>query len=355
MEYYYDIDSIYEANYVTWVYVAVAAILVAFRVWHRACVQRKLWWDDYLLVVAMVSLFANAVMITEWISQSDDAMSTPHYVLIGSLLGTFNSLVLVFSTASLAFMLTRLTPGWWKISMWFNFLVTAGIVYFQAWSFWFQNCSAPSPEPLRLSDGCVSTEFIETFRIFVQAALCAMDILMAVLLLKTKWLIEINLRSGCCLGLAMGFGLGAALTSIIRLGDLVNCASEHEVYIPSWAVDSFMRNLIEPAYTIMAVACFPVWQKRVINTARRNQDGGRNQDIISTRPMTESHEKTFPSPPESISKVVGTSHNGSTGSGEGSKMQNDASTEVGRLEAYGGEKGSPKSKSQWISLPIVAW
>lgn len=149
-------------------------------------------------------------------------------VVIGSVMGLFNSLALAFSKTSLGITFMRLTTGWWKSSLGLSIFVIDILFIIQGWSYWVQDCGGPD-EPLRVQtsmQGCISFESIRSLRLVVQgihltpqefrqilhtrlqliALSCALDAYFTILPWKIVRSLELKRFEKIGLGIAMSFG-----------------------------------------------------------------------------------------------------------------------------------------------------
>ncbi|KAJ3578516.1 hypothetical protein NPX13_g2054 [Xylaria arbuscula] len=255
-----------------WIIVGLASSLVALRLYyHLLRGRRRLWSDDYFLVAALLCLIGNAVTIWEWVPYKLEPNVTTKpseaQVLIGSLMGLFNSFALAFSKTSLAITFIRLTTGWWKSSLGLSIFVIDILFAVQAWSFWVQDCDGPV-EPFRIQttrDGCISFESIRSLRLIIQVLSCGLDAYYTFLPWKIVRSLELKRFEKIGLAIAMSFGFGSLGCGLVRMGVLLRLANQTYEYQPLYSVGGYLFNYCEPGFSITA-ACMPVLRKVVMDT-----------------------------------------------------------------------------------------
>ncbi|KAI1113722.1 hypothetical protein F5Y14DRAFT_462216 [Nemania sp. NC0429] len=229
-----------------WIVVGLATSLVALRItYHVLRGRRRLWSDDYFLIVALACLIGNGVTIQEWLPYKFEpnltAATPAGYILTGSLMGLFNSLALALSKTSLGITFMRLTSGMWKFSLGVLVFVIDLLFVVQAWSYWVADC-ADNPEPFRVQNECVYHGTVASFRLAVQALSCTLDIYFTLLPWKIVRPLQLKRFEKIGLGIAMSFGFAS-----------LSCV---------YAVGGYLYNFLEPGFSIIA-ACMPILRKVV--------------------------------------------------------------------------------------------
>ncbi|GAP83959.2 putative integral membrane protein [Rosellinia necatrix] len=246
-----------------WAIMGLAMFLVILRIYYHVFRgRRQLWSDDYFLIAALVCLIGNGIAIEQWIPYKFEPNLTtpqiPALVLIGSLMGLFNSLALALSKTSLAITFIRLTTGWWKSSLGLSIFAIDCLFAVQAWSFWVPDCGIKH-EPYRIQTAggaCISYESIKSFRFAVQTLSCVLDAYFTILPWKIVRPLALKRFEKIGLGIAMSFGCASLMSGIIRELILFHLSNEPSEYQPLYSVGGFLFNYFEPSFTIIA-ACIP--------------------------------------------------------------------------------------------------
>ncbi|KAI2643173.1 hypothetical protein GGS21DRAFT_2097 [Xylaria nigripes] len=305
-----------------WVVAAVTLALVAVRIGYHLCRGRRyLWSDDYFLIAALVCVIANGVAIHEWIPDKLEpnvtTAASPHVVLVGSLMGLFNSLAMALGKTSLSISFLRLTSGWWKWSLAIWLFVMNVLFAIQAWSFWVQDCNGPA-EPFRMQSkfgGCVSFESVRTFRLLVQILSCGLDVYFMVLPWKIVRPLQLKRFEKIGLGIAMSFGGASLVSGLVRLTVLLRLANQPYEHQPFYSVGGYLFNYFEPAYTINA-ACIPVLRKVFMDLLKWKKDNlvirwrlfrRKKRSSNPTLPVTETTQLGSMTEVKSTSDVTDTS------------------------------------------------
>ncbi|KAI1305735.1 hypothetical protein F5Y03DRAFT_406325 [Xylaria venustula] len=261
-----------------WVSLGLAASLVTLRIYYHIFLgRRRLWSDDYFLIVALVFLVGNGVAIREWVPYKLEPNVTttalPGMLLSGSLMGLFNSLALAFSKTSLSITFIRLTTGWWKSSIGLSIFIIDILFAVQAWSYWVQDCDGP-PEPYRVQtsmQGCVTLESVTSLRLTVQVLSCTLDAYFTFLPWKIVRSLELKRLEKLCLAFAMSFGFASLTCGLQRIVILVRLAGQSYEHQPLYSVGGFLYNFFEPSCSIIA-ACMPVTRKIFMDVIRWNKN-----------------------------------------------------------------------------------
>ncbi|KAI1182105.1 hypothetical protein F5B17DRAFT_450273 [Nemania serpens] len=252
-----------------WVIIALASALLTLRIaYHIRRGRRRLWSDDYFLIVALACLIGNGIAIREWLTYKFEpnvaTKASFNFVLTGSLMGLFNSLALALSKTSLGITFIRLTTGWWKCSLGLSIFIIDILFVIQGWTFWVQDCEGID-EPLRVQstmEGCIRFDTIEHYRLIVQALSCTLDAYFTILPWKIVRSLELERFEKIGLGIAMSFGCASLASGLVRMVILLRLTNQAPEYQPFYAVGGYLYNFCEPGYTIVA-ACMPILRKVV--------------------------------------------------------------------------------------------
>ncbi|KAI1425834.1 hypothetical protein F5Y12DRAFT_795030 [Xylaria sp. FL1777] len=272
-----------------WIIIGMASTMVVLRVYyHIFRGRRHLWSDDYCLVAALLCLIGNGVAIREWLPYKLEPNATTTasagMVLIGSLMGLFNSLALAFSKTSLGITFMRLTTDWWKSGLGLSIFVIDILFTVQAWSYWVQDCGSP-PEPYRVQnarEGCIMIDSVKSLRLTVQILSCVLDAYFTIL----PWMIvrplELKRFEKIGLGVAMSFGCASLACGLVRMAVLLRLNNQTSEYQPLYSVGGYLFNYFEPGFSIVA-ACMPVLRKLFTDVIQWKQNTSLFDRIVIRR------------------------------------------------------------------------
>ncbi|KAI4863632.1 hypothetical protein F4820DRAFT_471380 [Hypoxylon rubiginosum] len=200
-------DSFPSLDNNAWSLSAIAIILVGLRIWCRCNGTRRLWWDDYLLVISLVLIIAAAAIFTAVLNQTykpTDRLlpSGPGTTLYLSVFHVLSTLSQAFSKTSIVATFLRLTSGIWKVSLWISIIVFDGILIAYIFAAWMPDCDVTFYQPYRFQGKSLSFFF---------------DIFLAAL----PWKIVRNLRlkryEKIGLAISMSLGVVAGSAALARL------------------------------------------------------------------------------------------------------------------------------------------
>ncbi|KAI1276149.1 hypothetical protein F5Y07DRAFT_367327 [Xylaria sp. FL0933] len=247
-------------NAVNWTLTALAAVFLALRVYCKISRSRGLWWDDYVLIAAFITLLLGVAFITSSITlgfADPNAVIGPSAArqlqIHGGVQNVLLSLASDFSKTSFGFTLLRVTEGRMR-QLVVMLIVLLNIVYFFTIIFTFFKCD-PAIYSWLPRDTCWSIWTYTKYAIFGGAISAAVDFIFALV----PWFLvkNLNMKKAEKLGvaIAMSFGALAGITAIIRTVFLPTLAEGAS--FSTKATTLVIWFVAEPSTTIIA-ASIPV-------------------------------------------------------------------------------------------------
>ncbi|KAH8734212.1 hypothetical protein BGZ61DRAFT_442291 [Ilyonectria robusta] len=242
-----------------WTLTAAAAILLFLRLYCKLWRGRGLWWDDHLLIIAMVALVI-AVSINTYIVSlgfgshiwtiSDENLKTINLNTI--LVATFGIIATTTSKTSFAMTLYRIATNAWMKYFLIFVIVTINVSMNLVWIFGFAKCT-----PLKkvwdsdVPGTCWDRRRLVKFQLFAAYYSAILDFVLA--FLPWQIIMGMSMRRRERLGVAVAMSLGAiaGITGIVKAVLVVNMTSTDFTYA---RVDLTIWTLTEPAASIMAIS-----------------------------------------------------------------------------------------------------
>ncbi|KAK3316833.1 hypothetical protein B0H66DRAFT_478826 [Apodospora peruviana] len=216
-------DSRWLLNLAIWILAASSATFLCLRLWCKFRRHRKLWWDDYFLIVSWISLLLSCTM------QSTDTLlgfaSRNHEIkpgdldtirLISLIAGFFLILASGWSKTSFAITLLRLVvqpavhkSDWVKRFLWFVIVTTNLAVGVSGFFQWVQCTPFDKLWRHSLEGDCLPKNTINTYNICAAAYAGATDVILATVLpAKILWTLRMrDKREKIGTIVAMGMGV----------------------------------------------------------------------------------------------------------------------------------------------------
>ncbi|KAI8273154.1 hypothetical protein K4K60_011263 [Colletotrichum sp. SAR11_57] len=173
-----------------WTMASVSTIFLGLRLYCRAARTRKMWWDDYLLLIGWMFLILADILQTVIYRRGYLVTTLTGPVIMPANLAsdTAMKLSLAFSKTSFALTLCRFTSGWarWLVIV-VAFVMDAMCVAHSV-LVWRANCGAPDPH---------------TFQPFISALT---DFILAMIPIKVVWGLQMIKREKAGVAIAMGIG-----------------------------------------------------------------------------------------------------------------------------------------------------
>ncbi|KAF4418706.1 hypothetical protein CGCF413_v008324 [Colletotrichum fructicola] len=183
-----------------WTMASVSTIFLGLRLYCRAARTRKMWWDDYLLLIGWMFLILADILQTVIYRRGYLVTTLTGPVIMPANLAsdTAMKLSLAFSKTSFALTLCRFTSGWarWLVIV-VAFVMDAMCVAHSV-LVWRANCGAPDPH---------------TFQPFISALT---DFILAMIPIKVVWGLQMIKREKAGVAIAMGIGCLAGSVAIVK-------------------------------------------------------------------------------------------------------------------------------------------
>ncbi|KAI0166750.1 hypothetical protein GGR52DRAFT_555372 [Hypoxylon sp. FL1284] len=260
-----------------WTLSGLAIVLVALRIWCRCNANRRLWWDDCFLVIALMLIVADAAIFSVLLNQPYKANDTllptrPQTVLYLGIFRVLNALSQAFSKTSIVAIFLRLTSGFWKIALYISISVLDAILLGQTFMAWVQDCDVTFNQAYRLTSKCIFAGEVWFLNCLVPALSFFFDIFLAVL--PWKIIKRLPLERYEKIGLAMSMSLGVIVggAALARLIVWMRLDSQPTDYQLRYQFDLILWNFIEPAVSIIA-ASLPMLRGLVADLRRSSNCG----------------------------------------------------------------------------------
>ncbi|KAL2205043.1 hypothetical protein CC79DRAFT_1370861 [Sarocladium strictum] len=242
-----------------WTLTAVAAVLLGLRLYCKIWRGRGLWWDDHLLIIAMVSLTIaasiNSYLVSLGFGQHLDTIGTEDRKTINLftiLVACFGIIATTTSKSSFALTLHRIaTTNWMKYFLIF-IIISINISMNLVWIFGFAKCT-----PLQrvwdksVPGTCWDPKKLVKFQLFAAYYSAILDFVLAFLPWPIIMGVSMRRRERVGVAIAMSLGAIAGICGIVKSVMVVKMTSLDITYD---RVDLTIWTLTEPAASIMAIS-----------------------------------------------------------------------------------------------------
>ncbi|SPO07115.1 uncharacterized protein DNG_09809 [Cephalotrichum gorgonifer] len=230
-------------NYSIWMMTGVSFIVVALRVYCKTSRQRRLWWDDWLLKLAWISLAIAAAMTSVSVSLGYGRNSPigPDALLrlptLANVAGFFSVMAAMWSKTSFALTLARISDGAILKLIWCIIVTMTAIMGSSAVLVFFE----------------INTELKVAYFMFATSYSGAMDITLSILPWKIIWNLRMTRREKIGVLVAMSMGAFAGAISFVKVSKVPDLRGTQ----PVDSVQLVIFGIAEGASTIIA-ASIPV-------------------------------------------------------------------------------------------------
>ncbi|KAI8297734.1 hypothetical protein K4K59_003224 [Colletotrichum sp. SAR11_240] len=200
-----------------WTMASVSTIFLGLRLYCRAARTRKMWWDDYLLLIGWMFLILADILQTVIYRRGYLVTTLTGPVIMPANLAsdTAMKLSLAFSKTSFALTLCRFTSGWarWLVIV-VAFVMDAMCVTHSV-LVWRANCGAPDPHTFQPCWSADSGLWMNMVGSIISALT---DFILAMIPIKVVWGLQMIKREKAGVAIAMGIGclqVKANLTSVV--------------------------------------------------------------------------------------------------------------------------------------------
>lgn len=199
---------------VTWVMTAIASIFLALRLYCKISINRRIWWDDGILLASYVCLVIQAALTTFLVTVGfgkhiwDFPLENfaPWFLIPISVRGTFSLVALAWSKTAFGVTLLRLTTGWTRWAVWFIIVSVNIALALSALLSWVQCRPLNASWDPSVKGECWPRDVMKNYNIFSGAYSGAMDFALA--LLPWKLLMGLQMRKTEKLGAAVAMSMG---------------------------------------------------------------------------------------------------------------------------------------------------
>ncbi|KAK0614424.1 hypothetical protein B0T14DRAFT_438922 [Immersiella caudata] len=280
---------------VTWVLTAIASIFLALRLYCKISVNRRIWWDDGILLASYICLLIQASLTTFLVSVGyglhiwdfPKENFAPGFLIPIAVRGTFSLVALTWSKTAFGVTLLRLTTGGMRYAVWFIIItvnITLGLSALMGWV----QCKPLSAmwDPSVVGD-CWDRNIAKDYNIFSGAYSGAMDFALA--LLPWKLLMGLQMRKTEKIGAAtaMSMGVLAGIAALVKTVNIPKLYS-NDIYD---SAQLMIWDTAEAAVTIVA-ASIPVLRVLLKNISTSMRKGTSNNEGYSFSQFQKSNHKS---------------------------------------------------------------
>ncbi|KAK4444825.1 hypothetical protein QBC34DRAFT_498002 [Podospora aff. communis PSN243] len=264
----------------SWSLTCLAAIFLGLRVYCKMIRHRFLWWDDWILIAAWVTLAIDSALATVMVVDHTYGRHTwdfrtpdlDQFVLIVAVRATFTVAAIAWTKTAFAITLLRLSDGWMKKVLWFIIVTMNIALAITAMTFWVQCTPLEKSWKPSIPGSCKDPTPKLHYDIFSGACSAACDFVLA--LLPWKLLLGLQLKKtekfGAAIAMSMGFLAGIA--GVIKTVKLPKLASP-DMYD---AADLVIWDISEAAVSMIG-ACLPVLRTLIRDVRSTIRSGGTTQ------------------------------------------------------------------------------
>ncbi|KAF3767860.1 hypothetical protein M406DRAFT_252519 [Cryphonectria parasitica EP155] len=282
-----------------WILTVLPLLFVIMRIWGKIWTGRKLWADDYVLIVAWICMLAAAILTTiavqrgfgkhQWNAPPDFLESTLTFVWV------FGNLVLVASVLSKnSFALTMLRlvflDSWMRFVSWFivvttNLFLVSNIVLVWVLTTRCDSCSPDFGPSTPRVQKVVALTSLKAYAAAMDFTLVAMAwVLVSRLKLRTR-------GERIIVGIAMSMGVFAGAASIVKAVELP------AISLPDYSYQ-FARvhfwSITEPSVTIIATS-IPMLRVLCERDGRTKATGHAHSERLATLEPKRTASSTYSS------------------------------------------------------------
>ncbi|KAK3933797.1 hypothetical protein QBC46DRAFT_401243 [Diplogelasinospora grovesii] len=284
-----------------WTFGSVSGIFLGLRVYCKIWRQRRLWWDDYILIASWISLLVFAAIQTWCVSLGDgmhiwliDPANLPPVFRATTIASAFAICAIAWSKTSFAVTLLRLTMGKTRMFLWFV-IVSINVAMALVALFLMIACwpIARTWDP-NIPGSCWSPKINEYYGIGASAYSGFMDIVLAFLPWQILLTMRMEFREKVGVLIAMSMGVFAGVTAFMKCAHIDQLSGEDFTYT---SVDLVIWSAAESTTTIIA-SSIPVLRTFVHAHASQYYKSGGDNSAESGRlpsfvkPLSKSHTRT---------------------------------------------------------------
>ncbi|KAK3298691.1 putative integral membrane protein [Chaetomium fimeti] len=259
---------------VLWVMTTLAGVFLSLRLYSKISRRRRLWWDDYLIIVAWVMLLVSCSTSTAnsrlGFGLHFDELPVENLTRLGihSTISGFASVIAVAcSKTSFGLTLLRLTDGWIK---WYiiGLLVLLNVTHYSSSVFFWVSCNPPAKTwDMTIPGECWPISVTVNTSMFFGSCSALCDFSLA--LLPWRFLLKYNMynREKIGVAIAMSMGVFAGISSVVKMTTIPGVLNAGDFSYN--ALPLVVWGFSESALTIMA-ASIPMMRHLFISFRRDN-------------------------------------------------------------------------------------
>ncbi|KAK1832925.1 hypothetical protein QBC39DRAFT_380988, partial [Podospora conica] len=198
-----------QLNIIVWLLISVSALFLFTRLYLKACQNRGLWWDDWVLLAAWLTQAAHAGFVTFLVDKGYGRTKIPRQNLrfFGGNVAALSALLIVANLlGKLSFALTLLRlPGRGLRVVAVYIIITLTMTLGASCATIFVECSAAKRQT-----NCIPMEIAIRYNMFSCVYSAAMDVALAFLPWKFIWSLQMSKKERIGVVTAMSMGLFAA-------------------------------------------------------------------------------------------------------------------------------------------------
>ena len=199
---------------VAWVLTAITSVFLVLRLYCKISINRRIWWDDGILLASYLCLLVQAGLTTFLVSVGyglhiwdfPKENFAPWFLLPITVRGTFSLVALTWSKTAFAVTLLRLTKGWLRHAVWFIIITVNISLGLSALLPWVQCRPLNAAWDPVVKGDCWDRDLMKNYNIFSGAYSGAMDFALA--LLPWKLLMGLQMRRVEKIGAATAMSMG---------------------------------------------------------------------------------------------------------------------------------------------------
>lgn len=213
------VDPTVRLNIGIWTLFAGATVFLALRIWIKITRRHGLWWDDRILLISWVILFANDIIIsieyaTGYVQHKwNDRM---HILISISSCGTLIGQAL--TKTAFAVTLLKLTKNWLKWILWYIIISMNAYMIAKVILQWAKVCGNSSYDVHYRLDFCLDSKFREDFKEGGNVYNVIMDFILATFPWIITWKLDMRRVEKIGLCVAMSLGMVVAIVAAVRIG-----------------------------------------------------------------------------------------------------------------------------------------
>ncbi|KAK9415249.1 hypothetical protein SUNI508_02097 [Seiridium unicorne] len=213
-----------QVNVCVWVLSSMAAAWLILRVYYKFLRQKRLWWDNYILIASWLMLLGGNISITFAVTFGFGKHSydiEPHKFspmrLVSNFAGTFIIIGAAWSKTAFAVTLLRISSGWQKFFIWFIIISVNAVLGVSGVTTWTRCWPLEKTWVMSLTGTCWSYSINVYYNIFTAAYSGLMDVTLALLPWNILWGLSVDRKEKLSALAAMSMGLLAGITSFAKI------------------------------------------------------------------------------------------------------------------------------------------